>query len=502
MSEPTDPSMIREIFRGLDRMVETAVFGPFRAFGACVKWLRENIGWRKTGIATLLIAAITVVLGTIGWFLWQTHYNIGYWQGANGLGLGAKSSPSEVFRNLGLFLVAIVGLIVGIWRAWTSYEQTRTAQRQADTEEQGQFTSRFTAAVEQLGSEQLPVRLGGVYALWRLAEDSPQRDVVSVFDILCAFVRNPPHPEQSDETFSKDSTSDEVSAELDEIFEDEIRPDVQIIVNLIKREDSKQRSALPKNYRFDFHNSGLVGADFTKSTFMYADFSGSNLLNADFSLSNIRNSIFAESRIERADFRDCELNTVDFSRSQFMRTNFSNSDLTRAVFRKTRMEDCSFVWTDLNNTRFELSDLSGSDFMNSFGDNARFEDAIISKTLWNNCSLNHTNFNGAVVVKANFRNANLRNSSFWKANLSKSIFCNANLSNSGFGRGNCSNVDFNRVKLIEADLKGTCLDNAHMDGADLTNADLTGASIIGTNFDGAKTEGTKWPVGFSPLDDS
>jgi hypothetical protein len=41
--------------------------------------------------------------------------------------------------------------------------------------QQGQITDRYTKAVEQLGGDKLHVRLGGIYALERIAVDS-QRD--------------------------------------------------------------------------------------------------------------------------------------------------------------------------------------------------------------------------------------------------------------------------------------------------------------------------------------
>lgn len=118
-----------------------------------------------------------------------------YWQDG-----GNSTSRSEVFRNVGLFFVAVVALGFGIWRAWTAHRQAEASQRQAEAAneqariaEQGLFTDRFSRAVEHLGSAQLPVRLGGIYALWRLAKDSPEHDLTSVVDILCAFVRDPPY---------------------------------------------------------------------------------------------------------------------------------------------------------------------------------------------------------------------------------------------------------------------------------------------------------------------
>src|SRR5262249_41978953 len=59
--------------------------------------------------------------------------------------------------------------------------------------QQGQITDRYNAAVTNLGSSNIEVRLGGIYALQRLMEDSP-RDLPTVVQVLCAFVRNEATP--------------------------------------------------------------------------------------------------------------------------------------------------------------------------------------------------------------------------------------------------------------------------------------------------------------------
>lgn len=53
---------------------------------------------------------------------------------------------------------------------------------------EGQITERFTRAVEQLGNERTDVRLGGIYALERIARDS-RRDHEPIMEILSAYAR-------------------------------------------------------------------------------------------------------------------------------------------------------------------------------------------------------------------------------------------------------------------------------------------------------------------------
>lgn len=51
------------------------------------------------------------------------------------------------------------------------------------------FTDRYTEAIAQLGNESVAIRLGGVYALERIARDSI-RDRGTILDVLAAYLRH------------------------------------------------------------------------------------------------------------------------------------------------------------------------------------------------------------------------------------------------------------------------------------------------------------------------
>ena len=77
----------------------------------------------------------------------------------------------------------------------------KQAREQVAISEQGQITERFTRAVDQLGSERPDVRLGGIYALERIANDSPP-DQSTIGEVLTAYIRQrspwpPSQPGQS-----------------------------------------------------------------------------------------------------------------------------------------------------------------------------------------------------------------------------------------------------------------------------------------------------------------
>src|SRR5208283_1279828 len=59
---------------------------------------------------------------------------------------------------------------------------------QTNADRQRRITESFSKAAEQLGSDKLEVRLGGIYSLERISKESPE-DYWTVMENLTAFVR-------------------------------------------------------------------------------------------------------------------------------------------------------------------------------------------------------------------------------------------------------------------------------------------------------------------------
>src|SRR5262249_9083192 len=84
-------------------------------------------------------------------------------------------------------------LLFGLYFTWRSVRlgqrNIEIAQENLKVTEEGKLTERLGKAVEMLGNKvSLNVRLGGVYALERIARDS-QKDHWTVMEVLTAFVR-------------------------------------------------------------------------------------------------------------------------------------------------------------------------------------------------------------------------------------------------------------------------------------------------------------------------
>ena len=150
--------------------------------------VRRNAGWYATGLIAALLAS------GLSWWLWDWLRNT-----QNGF-----ETPSTTIRNLGLVLAAPFALWFAYWRARVAdrqakaaQEQVATSQRQAETAQRGLLNERYQKGAEMLGSEVLSVRLGGIYALERLAREHPEEYHVQIIRLLCTFVRHPP-PENNE----------------------------------------------------------------------------------------------------------------------------------------------------------------------------------------------------------------------------------------------------------------------------------------------------------------
>ena len=82
-------------------------------------------------------------------------------------------------------------LLLGLFFTWRNL---RATQAKLDIDRQGQLTNRFISAAGQLGADKnghpnVEVRLGGIYALDRIARDWPS-DYWPIMEVLTAYVRH------------------------------------------------------------------------------------------------------------------------------------------------------------------------------------------------------------------------------------------------------------------------------------------------------------------------
>lgn len=331
-----------------------------------------------------------------------------YWQQG-----GTNTSRSEIARNFLLVLAAFVGLGFGIWRAWT-------AHRQATVAEQGLITDRFSTAAEHLGSAELPVRMGGIYALWRLAGDSPERDVIIAIDILCAFVRNPPHepprpPDPATENGDPESEND-VQPTVP------LRPDVQTVLDLIGGKTADYRGRLPADYRLDFTGANLMHAVLVGTDLTSANLWRANLMKADLTGAKLADAYFGAARLDGAYFGGADLRDTNLSHAIGQYVNLSMADLTGA-----NLTGVLFINAYLVNADLTKADLTGADLTSADLTGAKLTHAFIKEAAFRNANLREADLTGAYLRGANLLRANIMNADLKDANLSS-----ANISGADF----------------------------------------------------------------------
>lgn len=95
---------------------------------------------------------------------------------------------------------------------------------------EGQVTERYVEAIKLLGSGNLHERLGGIYSLERIMNDS-ERDHRTVIEVLSAFVRTPPRNGRGPGRGSGDAVNEE-SAEPADV----LAPDVMAALTVLGRQ--------------------------------------------------------------------------------------------------------------------------------------------------------------------------------------------------------------------------------------------------------------------------
>ena len=105
----------------------------------------------------------------------------------------AKNSVRTTLIQGLVGLTALVGIAVAWQQLQADRDQWQTDRQQLQEQltltRQGQVAERFTRAVEQLGSDKVDVRLGGIYGLEQIAKQS-SKDRLQVFEVLSAYVRH------------------------------------------------------------------------------------------------------------------------------------------------------------------------------------------------------------------------------------------------------------------------------------------------------------------------
>ena len=102
---------------------------------------------------------------------------------------------ADTIRVIALVAGGVIAAMLALWRSLIAERQANAAQGQLKIAQLSLLNERYQKGAEMLGSGILAVRLGGIYALRRLAEEHPQEYHIQIMSLFCAFVRHPTNPE-------------------------------------------------------------------------------------------------------------------------------------------------------------------------------------------------------------------------------------------------------------------------------------------------------------------
>jgi hypothetical protein len=211
--------------------------------------------------------------------------------------------------------------------------------------EQGHITDRYMKAIEQLGAltadgkPNVEVRLGAIYALERIAQDSP-RDHWTIMEVLTAYVRqNAPAPTQA-------PTKDE----NDKAIAKGPATEIQAIITVLGRR-RRDRGREQEGQQLDL---------------TYCD---------------LRGAIFDGAHIEGASLRFAHLERARFDGARLERVNFFGAHARMASFYGAYLEGASFdeaylEWASFNRAHFAWAHGDWPTFLNAHVEGANFQRAV------------------------------------------------------------------------------------------------------------------------------
>jgi uncharacterized protein YjbI with pentapeptide repeats len=249
-------------------------------------------------------------------------------------------------------------------------QQVKRDEEQTSADKQRRIQESFTKAVEQLGSDKLRVRLGGIYALERIYMRESPEDYWMIMETLTAFVRE--WALLRLESGEKDSN---------------IPPtDVAAILSVIKRRPSwALKIEISTESRLDFRGTNFRELSLTQTNFSHADFTSANLAGASLLLVNLAHAI-----LNFTDFTNANLAYADFTNASLMSAKLTRARLHGAKLSKANLQD-----SELNDTNLFRADLTGAILLGANLTNARLVETNLVGTI-----LDYVTFDGADLSAA------------------------------------------------------------------------------------------------------
>ena len=328
-------------------------------------------------------------------------------------------------------------------------EELKHRTKELSITEDRQTGERYARAVELLGSDKANVRLGGVYALEKLAKSEEHHG--SCLKTLSAYFRDGVAAWRKEEG-AKASQPPEASKKTEE--------------------DAKPK---PKDLPIDLLAAFTVALQVRDKTEERVDFSGVDL---------------HEVRLKR-----CSLQGADLQGADLHGADLGYADLQDADLRFADLQDAEMKFANLQKVNLQHAKLQDADLLYAKLQKANLQHAKLQDASLFSANLQHATLGGAVEPLEPLGNIGLQIlnlvTDLQDAKLQYAEMQHANLEGVNLKGANLQHAKLQGANLQDANLEGANLQDANLEGASLQDANLEGASLAGAKLQDASLEGAE-----------
>jgi Pentapeptide repeats (8 copies) len=210
--------------------------------------------------------------------------------------------------------------------AYFSWQQLLHSNRQLSLARRGQITERFTKAVEQLGDDSSDIRIGGVFGLSQIAEETSGYDREAVAQVLIGFIRSrAPWPPTRPGQYVADAPIEDVPTLRSRAF------DVQtaltaLATNVFASAGDITEGTLARSSS----RRQLSAVDLRRANLWSAYLAGYWLEGTNLHAAGIRNADLRRTNLQDACLRDANLRGADLRGANLQGASLHGADLTGA----------------------------------------------------------------------------------------------------------------------------------------------------------------------------
>jgi Pentapeptide repeats (8 copies) len=333
--------------------------------------------------------ALKIALGLLGallvcfslWRLWLRKYL--EWQNVRTLDIKERVGLKVDFVKTAAQIVGGLFFILTILVAYRNYQ---VSQKNLDLAQDKQVSELYVKAIEQLGSDKLPVILGGIYALERIARGS-HKDKGPILEVFCAYVRqNAPWPPEDPAAAQKRrpwtrkwekvarpaqggksgaGPPEQAKAEKGEEARPEPDTDIQAVLTVLGRlgpARDERGEPQPRNLHF----TDLRGADLVWPDLERANLKGAHLEKASLWGAQLKNAFLLQTHLEGARFAGA------------LATRLERAFLKQAHLEGAFLARANLVSAHLEGAYLEKADLGQATLQGAFLEDAHLEEANLA----------------------------------------------------------------------------------------------------------------------------